>query len=182
MISRVLAGDVNAFEHLVRRYQYLVLALVKRHIPADSMEDTIQDIYVRAYRSLPTFKKSDSFRHWLSVISVRTCYDFWRKYYKSRELPMSRLTEEQQAWIEATLADQSDGSSYEKYLQKDAAEILNLALDRLSAGDRMVMELVYLEGHSVKEAAGLLGWSTANVKVRLFRTRKKLRALLDHTR
>jgi RNA polymerase sigma-70 factor (ECF subfamily) len=42
----------------------------------------------------------------------------------------------------------------------------------------MVLELVYLEGLSVKEAAGQLGWSTANVKVRLFRSRKKLQSLL----
>ena len=52
----------------------------------------------------------------------------------------------------------------EQALQKEAGEILDLALGRLSAGDRMVLELVYLEGHSVKEAAGLLGWSTVNVK------------------
>jgi RNA polymerase sigma-70 factor (ECF subfamily) len=44
----------------------------------------------------------------------------------------------------------------------------------------MALELVYLEGYSVKEAAGLLGWSTTNVKVRLFRSRKKLRGLLTH--
>jgi RNA polymerase sigma-70 factor (ECF subfamily) len=42
----------------------------------------------------------------------------------------------------------------------------------------MVLELVYLEGHSIKDAARLLGWSSVNVKVRLFRSRKKLKALL----
>jgi len=42
----------------------------------------------------------------------------------------------------------------------------------------MVIELVYLEGLSVKEAGGLLGWSTANVKVRSFRSRKKLEKIL----
>ena len=73
-----------------------------------------------------------------------------------------------------------DPSCDEKVLQKEAGEILDLALAKLSAGDRMVLELVYLEGHSVKEAAGLLGWSTTNVKVRLFRSRRKLRGLLAH--
>jgi RNA polymerase sigma-70 factor (ECF subfamily) len=55
---------------------------------------------------------------------------------------------------------------------------LDWALDRLSAEDRMVLELVYLEGLSVKETAELLGWSVANVKVRSHRSRKKVEKLL----
>ena len=91
---------------------------------------------------------------------------------------MSSLTEQHHTWLEAALSDTSSQSFCERGLQKEAREILDWALDRLSAGDRMVIELVYLEGHSVKEAADLLGWTTANVKVRLFRSRKKLHALL----
>jgi RNA polymerase sigma-70 factor (ECF subfamily) len=60
----------------------------------------------------------------------------------------------------------------------EAREILNWALGKLSAGDRMVLELVYLEGLSVQETAELLGWSKANVKVRSFRARMKLEKLL----
>ncbi len=56
---------------------------------------------------------------------------------------------------------------------------MDWALEILSAEDRMVIELVHLEGYSAKEAGRLLGWSTANVKVRSFRSRKKLRRLLD---
>ncbi len=81
-------------------------------------------------------------------------------------------------WLNAALFDNSSQSFREAGLQKEAREILDWALDRLSAEDRMVLELVYLEGLSVKEAAGQLGWSTANVKVRLFRSRKKLYSLL----
>ena len=55
---------------------------------------------------------------------------------------------------------------------------MDWALDQLTAKDRMVLELVYLEGLSGKEAAGLLGWSVANVKARSFRSRKKLQKLL----
>jgi RNA polymerase sigma-70 factor (ECF subfamily) len=91
---------------------------------------------------------------------------------------MSSLTEEHEAWLNAALFDESNQSFLEAGLQKEAREILDWALDRLSAEDRMALELVYLEGHSMKEAAGQLGWSTANVRVRLFRSRKKLHALL----
>lgn len=177
IVRQVVAGNVNAFERLLKKYQYFVLAIVKKHVPSDQIEDTVQDVFVRTYRSLPTFK-GNSFGHWLSVITVRTCYDFWREHYKSRELPMSLLTEEHLVWLNAALFDNSNQSFREAGLQKEAREILDWALERLSAEDRMVLELVYLEGLSVKEAAGQLGWSTANVKVRLFRSRRKLYSLL----
>jgi RNA polymerase sigma-70 factor (ECF subfamily) len=57
--------------------------------------------------------------------------------------------------------------------------LLDWALAKLSPEDRMVIELVYLEELSVKEAADLLGWSAANVKVRSFRSRKKLHSLIS---
>ena len=62
--------------------------------------------------------------------------------------------------------------------RKEAGELLDWALSRLSAENRMVLELLYLEGLSVKEAADLLGWSVANVKVRAFRSRRILEKLL----
>lgn len=177
IVRQIVAGDVNAFERLVDRYENLVLAIVKKHVPFDHVEDTLQDVFLRAYRSLPTFRSADGFKPWLSVIAVRTCYDFWRDHYKTRELPMSSLTEQHQAWLESALSDDSNRSFYEAGARKEAREILDWALDRLSAAERMVLELVYLEGHSVKEAAHLLGLSAANVKVRLFRSRKKLHGL-----
>ena len=150
----------------------------KKHVPYEQIEETAHDVFVRAYRSLPTFKNKSPFKNWLSSIAVRTCYDFWRKQYRSRELPMSSLSEKQQHWLETTISDQSSRSFYEQGVQQEAKDVLGWALSTLSAEDRMVMELVYLEGLSGKEAAKLLGWSVANVKVRVFRCRKKLQKLL----
>ncbi len=178
IIRQVIDGKVNAFESLVKRHGGFASAIVKRHVPFDDVEDTLQNVFLRAYRSLPTFKNRSSFRQWLSVIAVRTCHDFWRERYKSQEFPMSSLTAEHQAWLGLALANESDISFHERGFQKEAGEILDNALGSLSAGDRMVMELVYLEGHSLKEAAASMGWTVANVKVRLFRSRKKLHTLL----
>ena len=178
IIGQVVAGDVHAFEHLLRKYQNLVLIILKKHLPYDQIEETAQDVFIRAYKSLPTFRGESSFKQWLSTIAVRTCYDFWRKHYKSRELPMSSLTEKHQVWLEEAISAQASQSFHEQSLQKEAREILDWALDRLSAADRMVLELVYFEGYSLKETSDLLGWSIANVKVRSFRSRKKLHKLL----
>ncbi len=177
VVRRVIDGDVNAFRYLVERYQNVVAGVVRKHVPYDYLDDTVQDAFFRAYRSLPTFKNG-SFPVWLSVISVRACYDFWRARYKCPELPVSAFTERHQAWLEEALSDTSSESYREKGLQKEAGEVLDYALGKLSPGDRMALELVYLEGRSIKEAAALLGWSSTNVKVRLFRSRRKLRGLL----
>ena len=91
---------------------------------------------------------------------------------------MSNLTENHRDWVEKTLSNQSNQSFHEKGRDEEARELLDRALDTLSAEDRMVLELVYLEGLSGKEAADLLGWSVANVKVRSFRSRKRLERLL----
>ena len=178
IVQQVIDGNTNAFETLMKRYEQPVLGILKRHLPYNQVEETAQDVFVRAYQSLPGFKQSGSFRHWLSSIAVRTCYDHWRKHYRNREMPMSTLTEAQADWLEKTLSDTS-GNAYEDLgRQKEAREVLDEALGRLSAEDRMVLELVYLEGLTGKEAAKLLGWSVANVKVRAFRSRKKLEKIL----
>ena len=133
---------------------------------------------MRAYRSLPTYRGKNDFSRWLSAITVRSCYDYWRKAYRSREVPISTLTEKHENWLEAALSGTSEHSHDEEGLKAEAKELLNWALAQLAAEERMVIELVYLEGLSVKEAADLLGWSVANVKVRSFRSRKKLEKLL----
>lgn len=179
IVRQVVDGDVNAFELLLNKYEAHVLKIVKKHVPYEQIEETAHDVFVRAYRSLPTFKNTSAFKHWLSSIAVRTCYDFWRKQYRSRELPMSSLSEKQQHWLETVISDQASRSFSEQGKQQEAREMLDWALNKLSAEDRMVVELVYLEGLSGKETAELLGWSVTNVKVRSFRSRKKLQKLLS---
>jgi len=178
IIRRIIDGDTNSFEHLLKRYQNHVLRIVTKHIPYNEVEEMAQEVFVRAYQALPSFNQEGSFRQWLSTIAVRTCYDFWRKRYRSRELPMSDLSERHQSWLEKILSTQSDTSFHEKAKEKEARELLDWALYKLSAKNRMIIELVYFEELSMKEAAGLLGWSVANVKVRSFRSRKKLKKLL----
>lgn len=182
IIRRVLNGDVNAFESLLIRHKDTVLKIVKKHVPYNDIEETTHNVFLRAYQSLPSFKGKSGFKQWLSSIAVRTCYDFWRRTYRSREVSMSSLTEKHQNWLEQVITEQSDQSINEKGSQNEARELLDWALGMLSAEDRMVMELVYLEGLSGKEAADLLGWTVANVKVRCFRSRKKLEKILEKAR
>lgn len=68
------------------------------------------------------------------------------------------------------MSDQSD--------RVEVRDLLNWALDHLGPADRMAVLLVHVEGHSIAETSELLGWSKANVKVRCFRARRKLRRLI----
>ena len=179
IVSQVLDGSVNAFESLLIRHKDLVLKIIRKHVPYDDVEETAQDVFVRVYQSLPTYKGKGEFKQWVSSITVRTCYDFWRKVYRSREVPMSSLTEKHQRWLEEVISEESDQLLEETGSQKEARELLDWALGKLSAEDRTVLELVYFEGLSGKEAADLLGLSVANVKVRSFRSRRKLKKLLE---
>jgi RNA polymerase sigma-70 factor (ECF subfamily) len=178
IVRQVLDGNVNAFEALLRRYELLVLKIVKKHVPRSEVEETAQNVFVRAYQSLPTFQGRSDFSQWLSSIAVRTCYDYWRKAYRSHEIAMASLTEKHRDWLEQVISEGSEHAVHEQGSQKEARELLDWALGKLSAEDRMVLEMVYLEELSVKETADLLGWSVANVKVRSFRSRKKLEKLL----
>jgi RNA polymerase sigma-70 factor (ECF subfamily) len=178
IVRQVLDGNVNAFESVILRYRVFVLTIVKKHVPEDAVEETAQEAFVRAYQALPTFKGTGAFSQWLASIVVRTCHDYWRKAYRSREIPISALTEDHSQWLEEVISQRPEEAPDGLEPQREAREILDWALGKLSAGDRMVLELVYLEGRSVQEAAELLGWSKANVKVRSFRSRMKLEKLL----
>lgn len=178
IVRQVVAGNINAFEFLLKKHQALVSRIVKRRLPGHEVEETVQDVFVRAYRSLPNFRGTSDFSHWLSAIAVRACYDYWRKAYRSREIPMSALSDKHRQWLENVTSMGSEEESGPEGYRSEAGEVLEWALARLSAEDRMILELVYFEDRSVKEAANLSGWSAVNVKVRSFRARKKLEKIL----
>jgi RNA polymerase sigma-70 factor (ECF subfamily) len=178
VIQEILGGNVNAFELLMDRYQGFVASIVTKHVPRASVQEVAHESFVRAYRSLDTFQARRPFKHWLSRVAVRCCYDFWREHYRNREVPISSIPEEAHPWIESLLADRSDGSPDGNAQNREALGLLRWAMDRLSVEDRMVLALVHLEEHTTAEAADLLHWSVPKVKIRAHRARKKLRKTL----
>lgn len=179
IVAQVLRGDVNAFESLLTRYKALVLKIVSKHVPHQEVEETAQEVFIRAFQSLSSFEGRAGFDRWLSSIAVRTCYDYWRRAYRSREVPVTMLTEKHREWLEKTVSGESVETLRESESKKEAGELLDWGLSRLSAENRMVLEMLYLEGLSVKETADLLGWSVANVKVRAFRSRRAMEKILN---
>ena len=180
LVRRIRQGETERFAELIDRYQRHVGRIVGRRVPADRVPELIHEVFVKAYVNLAQFSDSVPFEHWLAGIAVRTCYDFWRA--RAREdVPVSALSEDHQRWIEQTLSSQSDRQFRDQTAKQEAADVLEWALRQLSPENRAVLTLVHLDGYSVREAAQLLGWTLVNVKVRAYRARKAMRALLRHT-
>jgi RNA polymerase sigma-70 factor (ECF subfamily) len=179
IIERVIRGDVDTFEFLLERHQTRVFGIVATRVPRRDVEEVAHDAFVRAYTSLARFEGRGDFGAWLSKIAVRACHDYWREVYHRREQLMSELSEAQLTSLARLAADRSSRAHGEGASAHEARSLLAWAMGKLSAEDRAVLELVHIEERPVKEAADLLGWSVVNVKVRAYRSRKKLRAILE---
>jgi RNA polymerase sigma-70 factor, ECF subfamily len=165
LIQSALAGDDEAFAELVRRHKRKVFGIAARFARNDhELDDICQEIFVKAYQKLKSFRGEAPFEHWVSRIAVHACYDFLRKTRHDREnVPLTA--------IEIGVTDNVS--------PRDAAEILQWAMVRLSADERLVITLLELEEKSVRETAELTGWSESNVKVRAFRARQALKKILE---
>jgi RNA polymerase sigma-70 factor (ECF subfamily) len=178
VIENVLAGDVNAFETIIDQYKSRVFFIVSKRIPKEYVDEVAHDVFVRAFKGLAGFKGKGGFQQWLSGISVRACYDFWREKYRRKEIPISCLTDAHREWLENITSGDAEENAQAQEQQTEILEIIEWALCKLSAADRTVIELVYLDGYTHKEASELTGWSIANIKVRSFRAKKKLYAMI----
>ena len=181
LIEAVLAGASERFREIVETHSARVFKIAARHVPASDVEEVAHEIFIRAFRSLPKFRFQSPLEHWLSALAVRACYDYWRAHGRRRERSISALSPAEQRLVENALQERSNENAPENDAAHDA-ELLDLVLGLLSAQERMVISLVHLEGLSVRDAAARLGWSVANVKVRAFRARRKLQALLSKSK
>jgi RNA polymerase sigma-70 factor (ECF subfamily) len=176
LIAAVLKGDAASFEPLVQKYSPRVFATARRYARRESeVEDIAQEVWLKAFSKLASFRGEAPFEHWLMRMTVRTCYDFLRGHQRNRESAFSELTEPESEWLERFVAD--PGSAAE---DADAAKLLvNRVLEKLSPPARLVITLLEIEDRSVKEIAVLTGWSVALVKVRAFRARGEMRKILS---
>lgn len=175
LIAAVLAGDRASFEPLVQKYSPRVFATARRYARRESeVEDIVQEVWLKAFDKLKSFRGEAPFEHWLMRMAVRTCYDFLRAHQRNRESAFSEISEPEEDWLERFVAD--PGSAPE---DADAAKLLvNRVLTKLSPDARLVIQLLEIEDCSVKEIAALTGWSVPLVKVRAFRARGEMRKIL----
>ena len=175
LIAAVLRGDAASFEPLVQKYSPRIFATARRYACKESeVEDIAQEIWLKAYSKLASFRGDAPFDHWLMRLAVRTCYDFLRGHQRNREATFTDLTDSEDDWLERFAAAPESTSE-----NADAAkQLVARVLEQLSPSARMVITLLEIEDRTVKEIAELTGWSVALVKVRAFRARAEMRKVL----
>jgi RNA polymerase sigma-70 factor (ECF subfamily) len=175
LIAAVLKGDAASFEPLVGKYSPRVFATVRRYARRESeVEDIAQEIWLKVFNKLKSFRGEAPFEHWLMRMTVRTCYDFLRGHQRNRESSFSDLSEPENDWLERFVAAPESASE-----NADAARLLiGRVMEKLSPPARLVITLLEIEDRSVKEIAELTGWSVPLVKVRAFRARGEMRKIL----
>ncbi len=175
LIAAVLKGDAASFEPLVQKYSPRVFTTARRYARRESeVEDIAQEVWLKAFSKLASFRGEAPFEHWLMRMTVRTCYDFLRGHQRNRESAFSELSEPETDWLDRFVAD--PGSAAEN---ASAAKLLvDRVLEKLSPPARLVITLLEIEDRSVKEIAELTGWSVPLVKVRAFRARGEMRKIL----
>lgn len=176
LIAAVLKGDAASFEPLVERYSPRVFATARRYARRESeVEDIAQEVWLKAYEKLGSFRGEAPFEHWLMRLAVRICYDFLRGHQRNREMSFSDLTDPEDDWLDRFLSE--PGSANEN---ADAArQLVGRVLEQLSPAARLVITLLEIEERPVKEIARLTGWSVPLVKVRAFRARAEMRKVLS---
>jgi RNA polymerase sigma-70 factor (ECF subfamily) len=179
VVRRVLDGDVDAFEQLVAAHRDHVFRIVGGRVPVDAVDEVAQDVFVDAFRSLNAWDGKKPLEHWLARIALRRCCDYWRSHGRNRETAVSQLGEDQKEWLDRVGAGLSSEQFALETQRQECREILDQLLARLSAENRMLVELIYVSGLSLKEAADVMEWSVANTKVRVLRARKKMRRLIE---
>jgi RNA polymerase sigma-70 factor (ECF subfamily) len=176
LIAAVLAGDSASFEPLVAKYNPRVFATARRYARRESeIEDIVQEVWLKAFHKLKSFRGEAPFEHWLMKMAVRTCYDFLRGHQRNRESSFSEISEPEDDWLDRFVAD--PGSAPEN---ADAAKLLiDRVLEKLSPPARLIIQLLEIEDRSVKEIAEITGWSVPLVKVRAFRARGEMKKILS---
>ena len=177
-LQAVLNGDAEAFRSILRSYGPRVERLVSAHVLPHEVPEVAQETFVRAYRSLRSYQGQGSFERWLSTIALRCCYERLRERYRP-EAPFSSLARGEEDEPEG-LTDQASIRLYEEENERrDLREELESALQSLEPRDRMLLTLTFLEGYSIAETAAMMDMTPINVRVRVHRSKAKLREALD---
>ena len=175
LIAAVLRGDAASFEPLVAKYSPRLFATARRYARRESeVEDIVQEVWLKAYHKLASFRGDAPFEHWLMRLAVRTCYDFLRGHQRNREASFTDLTEPESDWLERFVTAPESASD----TSEAARQLVARLLEQLSPPARLVITLLEIEDRSVKEIAGMTGWSVPLVKVRAFRARAEMRKAL----
>jgi len=179
LVERVRAGDVSAYDTLVRKYERQLFRIAQ-HITQnkEDAEDVMQDAFLKAFQKLDQFQGNSKFYTWLVRIAVNESLMRLRKRRTSKMVSIDEDLETEEGTVPRDLADWAPDPE-QNYNQAELGEILRKTIQGLPQGFRIVFVLRDVEGLSTEETAETLGLSIPAVKSRLLRARLQLRERLS---
>src|SRR5450432_2185135 len=178
LVHAAKAGDISAFEELVKRYDRNVFRIAQ-HITQnrEDAEDVVQDAFLKAYQNLKNFQEQSKFYTWLVRIAVNEALMRLRRRRPERMVSLDEEVKTEEDSLPREIADWSPNPE-QQYNQAELREILSKTIQGLPPGFRTVFVLRDVEGLSTEETAAALELSVPAVKSRLLRARLQLRERL----
>lgn len=181
LVKKSLSGDTEAFEELVSRYQNKVYALAYRYMGnEEDAYDMTQEAFLKAFRSLRTFKGSSSFGTWLYRVATNVCLDELRRR-KRRILPISLdepLATKEGDEVEKDITDPAPTADI-IYERQEFSEYILAFLNQMKPEHKIVIILRDMMDFSYEEIAQILNCSVGTVKSRISRARNILRKKIE---
>ena len=177
LVRRAQAGDVSAYEELVRIHQRRVLAVVGGILRgSEDVEDIAQQALAKAYFSIKRFDLRSAFGTWLYKIAVNECWDYLRKKKVRRLVYEADMSEEQVRKLESVPEHGYGGASHREDAgrRSEQRQLVERLLGELDEKDQAMLVMKEVEGFSVEEIGEVLDLNVNTVKVRLFRARGRL--------
>ena len=176
LVKAALQHDDQAARELVRQLYPLLAKLVRAYrFRRTSEEDLTQMIFIKVFQKLSQFSGKVPLEHWVSRIAVNTCLNQIESEKVRPELRQADLSEEEQAVVENLAVSSEELAPDKRFASRQLVEHL---LGALKPAERLVIDLLYLQGRSVAEIKKITGWSEPLVKVRAFRARQKMKEQL----
>src|SRR2546423_7750635 len=173
LVHAALQHDDEAARALVRQLYPLVAKIVRAHRPRRTPEEDIcQMIFIKVFQKLNQFSGKVPLEHWVSRIAINTCLNQIESERIRPELRHADLSEEEEAVVQNLAASPEELAPDRQLASRQLVEHL---LELLKPVERLVIDLLYLQGRSVEEIRKITGWSAATVKVRAFRARQKMK-------
>ncbi|MFT4644917.1 MAG: RNA polymerase sigma factor (sigma-70 family) [bacterium] len=166
-IKKTLDGDSTSFGFLVNKYQNMVFTLaIKMLKHREESEEVSQDTFIKAYKSLSKFNGESKFSTWLYRVAYNTCLDRIKKNTKyNSNVEINDVTSNEIFQAE---------NIFDSLENKERSEIIQECMNRLPEDERIIIHLFYFEELSLKEIIDVVSMSEGNLKVKLYRARKKL--------
>ena len=170
-INLVLEGNTNAFAELVNRYKDLVFTLSLKVLQnREEAEEAAQDTFVKIFKSLDKFKGESKFSTWIYKITYNNCLDRLKKQKRIRPVvAINEFTEHEVKSLMNVLDTIEDN---------ERKQMIKSCLDLLPPEESFLLTLYYFNENSLKEIAEVMGINENNVKIKLYRSRKKLTGIL----